>query len=279
MADSLSDLRAAAKRGNRAVGQKLSKMRRRDQNPVELSGTRYDVSVSASRIDSMSRRQLQTLIQRQNNFRLRSTNFVQLANGQVITGSRFSETRKLHRQYNSIAVRRQQQVENLKPRGGLSIKEAEAAFTPRFRTIGGYNNNALLSPRKLNANEIADMKALSRIERDFRKKLASGYHPKAIKRQRNKSARQMIKETGDSELLKEFDSLTDDQFDLLWNFRSGFAEAVQLRYGIESEANGARWYDDIIEDHTRDARELIAWAKTVPMGNLPQSPKAKRSRR
>lgn len=94
----LENLRHEARKRLRAAGKKVSYNRR--VNGVELTGSPFDPRVPPSRIDRYNKTQLNSLINKLDNFTSRKQQFVKLGTD-IVPKREFSEYKKWERKYNA----------------------------------------------------------------------------------------------------------------------------------------------------------------------------------
>ena len=264
MADSeLEALRDEVRRRHRAATKKISKLRGKG---VDIGGTKLDPRRSIKTIGHYNKKQMRAYLEVINRFQSRRVGFEAGAEGSVFTKSAWQYYKGLEKRYNNKSVGHLNKIgDTFVPISGMTIRQRDATVRPDFVSAQGAVNNRPYNEINLKASNIKGPEALAKLTKSLEKKLARDFLPKELNKSR-KEARHMLKIIGDNRSLKILGQLTDNQFDILWNY-SGFAMDTSRLYSVyQMKAAGGkdRWVSGVVEDQSNDIREAIQWATTLP---------------
>lgn len=261
----VNELRALVRKRQQAAN---AKARRLEAKGVSVSGTKYDPRRDPAKIRSYNSRQLNSYLNELNAFTDRGNQFVGLADGSIVPSKKWRTYKGLERRYNAVGKREYSRVKDLKlPNAGRTVAERDADIMPnrkRVRRAAGEANSRLYEPVNLRPQNVNGVKALETLIRHRRKQLSRAYKPDQIKRQR-KEMNAMLKEIGESQLIEGANSLTDEQFNVLWNYGS-FATDLSRDYErkrLLNEGGSSAEQDKVVEDARSDIVDALQWAAAL----------------
>lgn len=259
----LDRLRAEVKKRRAQVTKKIGRIRR--EYGANVGGTNFDPRRDPKTVAKYNRNQLNAYLNKLNEFQARGTAFVAGSGGIPIQKSKWLNYKRLENQYNQLGDIHQNKVADIFiPTAGMTIKQRQAMIHP---TAVGEVVNAPYSKISRSPFNITSAESLDALTADISKKLTKEYLPSKIKEAREQLS-EMLDVIGAPDLEEKANSLTDEQFDMLWNY-TNFATAISMRYSIEKmrATNGKeRWHDSVIEDTTDELGELFEWAGQITPG-------------
>lgn len=262
----IDDLRDEVQRRRSAA---TAKIRRQRSKGVNLEGTKIDPRREVGVEKNYTKRQLESYLRELNSFTSRSTRIVPIAGGKFVTGDQWRRYKEAERRYNRRVNRAYGKVANLKiPNTGMTVAERDMTMgvnDRRVKAMRGTASRRLYEPSRLRPSQVASPEALEKLIRDMRKKTSSKWHETALKNQR-KEMLAMAKTIGNKKLIKEAKSLTNEQFDTLWNytpFASDLSRGYERKRLLDTGGAGAE-QDRVQEDTAAEAIEAITWAKALP---------------
>ncbi len=271
----ISDLRAEVSRRRAAATAKVRRLRAKG---VEVEGTNYDPRRSPEVTKRYTKAQLNRYLTELNAFTSRTTQYTRLSNGFVPT-QEWREYKRPEAVYNRIGKRQYRGVEDMVLPSGQTVAERDASMrpsNPKVRRAAGEASRRIYEPVNIRPEQVESPEALRKLIAFRKRQISRQYEPEVIARQRNEM-RQMVEKIGDESIRKATESLTEDQFKILWNYGS-FAtdlsrdyERVQL---LATGGSGAA-QDRVHEDARADIIEAVEWAKT----NVPEKKPSRKRRR
>lgn len=258
--DEIARLRAEVRARHRAATQKVSRLR---QKGVEINNTNYDVRRDLNNVKRYTGAQLKSYLNQLDSFVARSNGFVPGDSGLPIPIKKWRSYKATERQYNRIGDREYNKVaDTFLPNAGMKVRER--------RTILGKSatGDAVNSPyQEVNRSSrgITSLDALDKLNEQLKRKTSRDFLPGEIKRGRAEFT-QMLVEIGNQQHIEAANKLSDEQFNILWNYTS-FATEISRDYEImKARARGEkeRAHDKIHEDNTNAIDELLQWATYLP---------------
>ena len=259
--DELESLRAEVRRRQRAANAKISRLR---SNGVDISGTSYDVRRDLSKSKSYTRSQLRSYIDKLNSFNSRQNSFHAGAAG-IIRGDKLRAYRVEENKFNAKARKHYSGVANtLLPGNEMTVGQRDTDIRPTRIKAEGDSVTRPYDPVKRRVSNIANEAALEELTMDMRRRNTKTYLPEALAKQRGQFE-QTMKDSGSDEVINKARSLSDSQFDTLWNYTNFasdsalFYESKQLMATREDRAS-----DDISEQMNRAIIAKLDWAAALP---------------
>lgn len=264
--EELERLRVEARARHRAATRKVSRLK--TGRGVNISGTRADPRRDPSRIKSYNSRQLKAYIRDLNQFTDRRVQFVADTRGRPMQASLWRQYKGLEQQYNRVVGERFSRVSDVfLPTSGMTLGERMEMTRPEHPQALSPAVNAPYRPPARQPTNIASERALRQLVRDMKERLKPGHFRKLTKDARQQYE-QMTHLTRQSDLDKKVRALTDEQFNVLWNF-TPFATAESLKYERAKDLLAGKdkpWQSDVIRNAQESANELVAWASQLDLG-------------
>lgn len=262
----LERLRAEARRKHRSATRKISRLRRAAD--VELTGTQFDPRRSPKAIGRYNATQLKAYINQLETFNNRQTQFVRGARGSVITSAAWRQFQSAARKVSARNKREFGKIADVELPNGVTIRQRVAMTTPKHPTMG--TNLAVNRPfeeiRKSPRGIMGDKGAIA-LAREMESRLGERWFSNRISNDRS-SLSKMVAVMNRPEILQQIDNLSDQQFNILWNY-TGFADLLGVSYQSITDAMAGKdepYFREAAEQSLRDVRELIEWAGTLNMG-------------
>lgn len=260
MATELQRLRELAKRRHDAATSKASRLNRQG---VKISGTEYDPRVNRGNINRYTRKQLQSYINRLDGFTDRSNQYVAGRAGVPIPKQDYVTFQRAQRAHNLKTER------YLKPHENRILPTTNVTVGQRLHDLDAKEFNVLRMGRGVSdvpfqtntqkAGDFMSAKSMRAAEKAMRKKLERNHLPKLLNRYR-RNANIMLDTIGEHDMIKKLDSLSDEQFDVLWNL-TGFPSGIKLTYENTKSGTSAKWAQEIAHDSMLEGKELISWVE------------------
>jgi len=261
--DDLKKLRDAVRKRRNAVTAKENRIKRR--TGVDIRGTNADPRRPLEVVNKYNRRQLQAYYNELDAFMDRGNGFVAGANNVPIPKIEWLKYKRLEQQYNSIGAMQFDKVaEIFIPTAGMTIAQRDATIVPDTLSAQGAIVNRPYSLIDRAPENVRDAEALKKLTAEMKKKVSQHFLPAQIKSAREQLG-QMLTVIGNADLTKKANSLSDAQFNVLWNY-TNFATNVSGIYFImqkQAADSGDRWYSSVVEDYSNDIRELFDWAGQI----------------
>jgi hypothetical protein len=254
-------LRDEVRKRRSDVTSKIGRIRR--NTGVDVAGTNEDPRRDPKVISRYSKPQLAKYLADLNAFQSRGVGFVAGNRGAIIPKRAWQEYKKLERQYNKLGQLHEAAIANIKVPGlGVTVRERNAMIHPN--AIGEVVNRPYVEINR-KANQVRSVEKLRELTKGLAKKISPTFLPGEIRKAR-KQLNDMLKTIGSNEYAGRAKKLTDNQFNILWNY-TNFATNISLRYEITKlQAAGSedRWYSSVLEDNEDDLRELFDSAEQFP---------------
>jgi len=261
MAD-LNELRRQVKAAQTRANKKVSRLRGKG---VNVAGTTYDPRRNISNIKKYNAKQLTSYLGQLNSFVDRATGFVPGAEGVPINKAEWNAYKRAEAQYNKIAQSHYESVsKTFIPRQGMTVAQYDEHVrgnTPRAK--GGANRP--LEPVARDSINVANEDKLRKLRKQLESKAQQKYLPGQIKMQR-KLVQGVVDSMGDPELSETMQSLTNDQFDTMFNYTDAARDVFSTYQFLRLlNANNADETQANVHDNDREeVREWLQWAKSLP---------------
>ena len=266
---SLNELRAEIKRLRTNATKKASRIR--VNHGANVTGSSFDPRRRAGVEKSYNKRQLETYKKNLESFLSRKTQFVGGAGNTPITRQDWLKYKKAETSYNDFVNKNFDSVRNYelpKPptaRRGETIGERMAKMTPDRREMRGSSVNSPYDPVVRDPFRVKGIEALRKLTEAAEKRLRDSQTGKDLKDAREQFSKMKAYIGKDDPIFKDIDSLTDDQFSVLWFF-TPFADQVSMEYNILqllNEGKGKAFAAPTISNARDTYSELIDWAKKI----------------
>lgn len=226
--EELAYLRKAAMKSESLVTRKIKRMAKGDYG-IDITGMEYDPRVGKGAISRMSGDRLKKLIEKQAYFRKASVGYYKGARGTIVTRQSYRNYVNSVRKINNSVDAEQAKYQDvfIKPLG-MTVKERRAMMTPTHPVHGteaydGMKKLKIYSPTQLMGTEGAKMIALR--NDDIRRQ----YTSRELVSKARGYMNDMMDIIGDEELRVKFNSLSDEQFWLIWAY-TDFPNELALKY-------------------------------------------------
>lgn len=264
-AEELRALRAMANRRHRAATRKISRLK--SDAGVNVSGTSVDPRRSRNNIKNYTEKQLRSYINQLDKFTSRSNQYVPDAHRRPIPRSQWRQYQRLEQQYNQSVSQRFSSYRDLPGPTGMTIGERMELMTPKFPYMQDRAVNSPYTPINRKSTNVGSARALKRLTAEMRDRVKSGHFDNKISdgREQFDKMSEMLDAPG---LANRVRGLSDEQFDVLWNY-TGFADAISLGYDINKNllaGNEKRWHGQVLNTSMSTANELVSWAERVNVG-------------
>lgn len=233
---------------------------------VDIRDTKEDPRLPPSVVNRYNRAQLNSYLGRLNAFMARSNGYILDQSGTLISRAEWTSYGFVERRYNAVAKADFNKVKNIiDPISGLSIADREKLLVPDAKRAQGDVIHRPYSEIHRKPQNIKNQQAVLKLKADLLKKLSAGYLPKQIKSQRAQ-AKAMSLNAG---IKIDFNSLSDNQFNALWNYTgfatrlgqigsSGSHRSKNVRESDSKDTINSQAKDEIAED----VQDIVEKAKT-----------------
>ena len=257
----IDDLRALAKKRQRAVSNKISRIR--TQVGAEVKGSTFDPRKSNDDISKMRSRDLERHIAKLNSFMNRKTQFVPGTANVALPRAKWQNVVRVQTPVNQLHNQLSAAFNNIplpgnKPGSPNTIGLRKAMTMP---TMQGDANQPF-NVSSLDSRTVPSLEALDRLEKRALKQSSPGYAHRAVKgyRQRVDKALEAMSAEGTRE---EFNKLSDFQFYAMWGTPGiGVFERIFSKYE-EMQKRTVETIDS--DDFGDDFRDVLEWARRLPI--------------
>lgn len=262
--DELNALRAEVRRRHRAANAKISRLRSRG---VELGGTSFDVRRDLSVTRRYTKQQLTGYLQQLNQFTQRTNNFVPDVEGRPIPIAVWRRDQQAVARYNAKGNRMLDKVGNIKlPFSDMNILQRQNQMLNK--NVVRANGEAVNSPyAPIKRGTPASLEALMQLTAETERRNSRTYLPGEIAKQREQLA-SLLTAIGVPDEIERANALTDEQFNVLFNYTSFVTEASQdYEHAQLMAANSAEERDSrVAESRAQEINETITWAGQLSFG-------------
>jgi hypothetical protein len=261
----IDDLRILARRRRSAV---TSKERRIFNNTgVDLKNTKDDPRRAPSIVKKYNTRQLTDYIKQLDKFMLRENGYIADSSGGLIPKRDWLKYKRTEKTYNKMVKAKFDKIADIHdPHRNMTIRQAEGLFVPENLRAAGEIRHRPYNEIHRNAKNIKNVEALKKLQAQVDGKRSKAYLVKALDAGR-KQAGQMLDNAGISELKSALAGLSNQQFNVLWNYWGFAGRLAQIgESGGEGKKNidrhdpfNAEQKDDIrddIKEFIEDAKKL-----------------------
>ena len=266
---SIDDLRAEVRKRRAAVTAKENRIKR--NTGVDLKGTREDPRRDPKVIKKYNSNQLRAYLKELNNFMLRENGYVPDSSGGFIRKRDWLNYKRNERNFNKIVRQHFEKIADIKdPYRNVTIREAEGLFVPESKRAAGEIRHRPLNEIDRKPKNIKSAEALKKLNDQIKKKSDPKFLDKAIKAGR-KQAGQMLDNAGLSSLKDAVAKLSNQQFDVLWNYWGFAGRLAQI-----GESGGQRGKNvgraDVLDAQEKDnikedIQDFINEAKKLKFAN------------
>ena len=263
----LDDLRALARKRQRAVGKKISRIRR--QVGAEIAGTSYDPRKPSSNINKLNRNQLRSYINKLNAFQSRQNQYVQLSGNVPLPRKTWLAYVKPQEKVNKLANTLDKfinpiSVVNNNPNDintiGLQKSMLGKKEYPRMTgaAMTPFRRSELLSYK------VKSAEAVGILTRNALKQSSPGFLKSQVKTFRKQVESALDKMAGSEEMKQSFNELSDFQFLALWErpgtFENFFARYEDMQKRTVETIDSDDEFDELWND---ESNGLLQWARSI----------------
>ena len=257
----LAGLRAEVARLRTGVTKKVSRIKR--NNGAVLSGSGFDPRRAPHREAKYTRRQLETYKRELEGFLSRKSQFVGLSGGTPVTRSKWEQYKSLEAKHNATVNEGFQKVADIQLSTGEPISSRMKRSTPDHRHMRSAQVNALYDPITRNPEQVNGLKGLDKLIAQYMDRVGN----KNWRQEKIATGRRvfeaMADRIGNEELADKMAELTDEQFDVLWNY-TDFPREMSLDYQhmkMMNEKRDVPFMRQVAESASAGYAEKIKWAK------------------
>jgi len=254
----VSALREELNQTRRAVSRKISRIQR--NNDATVAGSEFDPRRPIA--PNLNARQLEAQIAREKAFLSRKIQFVGDAHGAPIPRAEWVPLAKTQEKYNAMVVKGLDAMGSLVLPSGETVAKRNAKMKADHEMAGNPSVKTPHQPRVLTPKNVNGRKAVKALKEDLERKMRPSYDKKELKRQKEE-LRQVLAAIKNPGLDEDIASLTNNQFNLLWNYTS-FANAATHWYEfVQDKLRGKKksWHQSRLEAKYKEALNLVKWVK------------------
>lgn len=263
--DDLGSLRAEVARLRRATTRKVSRLKQR--SGAQVSGTEFDPRRKPHVEGRYTQRQLATYRDQLQGFLSRKNQFVGGASGVPIPRSEWDRYKTAEKAYNAKVNEHFQRVADIELPAPIPHTRGETLgsrmerMTPSHRHLRNEVVNSPYDPLERSPRSVVSRDKLAKLIESLEAKMAPDYDERQAEASRDQF-RRMADEIGDAELKDRVDKLSDEQFDVLWNYTS-FPWDLSLDYEVHRllhEGKDRPFLREAAENARKGFERLITWA-------------------
>jgi hypothetical protein len=257
---SLNELRSLARRREIAAQRKVARIKR--NTGAIVAGTEFDPRRAKGSIDRYNSQQLKAYVAKLDSFVSRKTQFEGGYRGAPISRTQWREYKRYERDY-------AQQVDN------FYAKYADRVL-PNNQTVASYMKqthipqamfktdpavNSLYKAHTREASAMTGNDMVAKFAQQMKKKAQSGIE--CARKSSKRAATKMVREV-DKQLYSKIKKMSNEQFDLLWNY-SPFGAELALSYhsqqkDLVDEDSKLGWLESVMRDTLTTANVYADWA-------------------
>ena len=216
----IDDLRAQVRKQRAAVTRKEKRIL--NNTGIGIASTDEDPRRNPSVIKKYNSRQLNNYLKELNAFMQRDNGYIPDSTGGFIRKNEWLGYKRSEVKFNKIVKAHFDKIKEIRdPYRNVSIKDAEGLFVPDSARAQGEIRHRPYNEIHRNPQNIKNVDALRKLQAQVDGKLSKDYLNKALDAGR-RQAGQMMDNAGISESKDKLAKLSNQQFDVLWNY-FGFA--------------------------------------------------------
>ena len=264
MADDLESIRADIARLRKLTTKKISRTKR--AKDALLSGTQFDPRRAPKAEKRYTKRQAEAYRQVLQGFLSRSTQFVGGAGGYVMKKQQWDAYKKLEQQYNNRVNQKFDKVSGIQLPQGETIASRMARRTPPHPQMAYEAFHSPYNPPERSPKAVQSDKALRKLMDKMAEKANPRYEKDSIEKNRHQFLG-MADRLGDDALVEKVKKLTDEQFNVLWNF-SEMPYDMSLWYETQKLVDDGNTKHPLVtsgaaESAKREYGKLVDWASKL----------------
>lgn len=263
--DDLAKLRSEVRASHRRATNKASRLRSKG---VEVRGTDFDPRRNPANIKKYNAVQLRAYQRELTQFTNRRTSFEAGVGGTPLPGNLVNKYRTAEKKFNTIAGKEYSKVADIPlPGRGMTVRQADMVDRPtRMQRAGGEAVSRPFDPVNRNISNVANAGALEKLTRQMENRTRPVYKSRKIREQREELL-EMLTAIGNQDLIEQASNLTDDQFNVFWNFNVERVNEISRDYEFMKlrAAGTAEEFQERIHDSASDRiSETLQWASQLP---------------
>lgn len=216
----IDDLRAQVRKRRSAVTNKENRIF--NNTGVKIANTQEDPRRALGVVKKYNTTQLNNYLKDLNAFMQRGNGYVPDSSGGFIRKNEWLKYKRSEVKFNRIVKIHFDKIKDIRdPYRNVTVKNAEALFVPDSARAQGEIRHRPYNLISRNPQNVKNAAALKKLQNDIDNKSSKEYLSKALDAGR-KQAEQMMDNAGISELKAALGKLSNQQFDVLWNY-FGFA--------------------------------------------------------
>jgi biotin operon repressor len=256
----VQQLRADLKKAQAAANKKVSRLKAQG---VQVAGTEFDPRKPLGHAQVLTARQLEAQLTRLREFTSRGTQFVADAKHRPIPRREWVEYKNAENIHNARVQREATAYGPIVLPSGETVAARQAKMKADHARMG---NPSVQGPHQSITRQpfnVKNREALKKLTRDAKRKMKPEYDKAENKRQRAE-VNQILDTIKNDQLRKDIDSLSNDQFNILWNY-TNFPDALTTMYEmmqLVAQGRSQSYFEDVTSKKFEQAKKLLAEAKT-----------------
>lgn len=254
------NLRAEVKRLKKAVTRKVSRIK--TQQGIYMSGTSHDPRKAPRSESSMAEHQLREYRHSLSTFLDRSNQFVPDSQRRPMPRSEWREYKSLEAKWNQRVQSHLENINSVRLPSGMTIAERDAMMRPNHPQM---SNPTVNGPREIDRDptNVAGSASLRRLKSQMLERLSEDYFEK-LNESGKETFGKMVDVIGDDDLSSKVNALSDEQFEILWNW-TPFATAMSFQYELAMKELSPRdketWAGTVQHHAVKEATDYVEWAQ------------------
>lgn len=253
----LAALRTAAKAKQAAAVRKVSRLKAKG---VDIAGSEFDPRKSWNTVKNYNSKQLSAYSKRLDEFNNRYNRFVGTSDRSPVQLSEFRRYKAVEKAYNAIADNVLGTVGDMLPPGSGETINERFSGKLKNRPVGDTTNRPF-TKHDLSSRNFRTPASMRKMFGALKAKLQPDYASKS-----NDSAmasvNKILDDLGEPDLKKAIGDLTEEQFNVLWNW-TGFSELLVEKYISEKERRSGKRKELMTSDNLEEGFRLVNWASNL----------------
>ena len=264
MADDLESIRADIARLRNLATKKISRLKIKRDAPI--ADTNYDPRREPKKEKHYTLRQAKAYKAELEGFLSRRNQFVGGASGYVMKKTQWDAYKKLEKQYNDKVNSSFAKVAGIQLPQGETIASRMARRTPPHPQMAYEAFHSPYNPPERSPKAVQSDKALRKLMDKMAEKANPRYQKDSIEKNRHQFLG-MADRLGDDALAEKVKKLTDEQFNILWNF-SEMPYDMSLWYETQKLVEDGNTRHPLVtsgaaESAKREYGKLVDWASKL----------------
>lgn len=261
----LARLRSEVRAAHRRATNKASRLRSKG---VEVRGTNFDPRRNPANIKKYNATQLRAYQKQLTQFTSRRTSFEAGVGGAPLPGDLVRKYRTAEKKFNTIAGKEYSKVADIPlPGRGLTVRQADMVDRPtRMQRAGGMAVNRPYERVDRKISNVTSARALERLTKQMQDRTRPTFKTRRLREQREELL-EMLTAIGNQDLIEQAVNLSDDQFNVFWNFNVERVNEISRDYEFMKlrAAGTAEEFQERIHDSAAGRiSETLQWASRLP---------------